>query len=100
MRHARAEAMSQAGLSGMRGFVGTLTPEPRHYQDWQICVEHATLATYFLDRLVFSRWPRWCQRLGMKYFPNDLDQHSAVLLNTGALAAAAPNAKAVPAATA
>ncbi|MCA8082061.1 hypothetical protein [Burkholderia cepacia] len=62
-------------------------PDRRLYADWRLCVEHATLANYFLDRLVFSRWPRWCQRVRMKYSPNDLDTRSAALLKPGALPA-------------
>jgi hypothetical protein len=27
--------------------------------DWALCMEHAALARHFLERLVFSPWPRW-----------------------------------------
>lgn len=50
---------------------------------WDLCVEHATLANYYLDRFVFRRWPNWIFRLRMRYFPNDLDQRSEYLLATG-----------------
>ncbi|CAE6846927.1 hypothetical protein [Paraburkholderia aspalathi] len=53
------------------------------HTDWQLCVEHATLAAYFLDRLVFSSWPRCVQRLRMKLQPNELDRRSASLITTG-----------------
>jgi hypothetical protein len=60
-------------------------PLPLIYADWQRAVEHATLAAYFLDRLVFSRWPRWLHRLRMKWRPNDLDRRSFHLIRTGEL---------------
>ncbi|MEM5402749.1 hypothetical protein [Paraburkholderia unamae] len=60
-------------------------PAPLIYADWQRAVEHATLAAYLLDRLVFSRWPRWVQRCRMKLRPNDLDRRSAHLIRTGEL---------------
>jgi hypothetical protein len=100
VRRALEEAMRQPGFTGMRGFVGTPTPPLRHYEDWQLCVEHATLANYFLDRLVFSRWPRWCHRVRMAVCPNDLDRRSAALLKTGTLPAAAGSTDAAQAATA
>lgn len=75
-------------------------PDRQLYADWRLCVEHATLANYFLNRRVFSRWPRWCQRVRMKCFPNDLDQRSAALLKSGTLPAPSPRASAAPAATA
>jgi hypothetical protein len=55
----------------------------RLYDDWQRTTEHATLAAYFLDRLVFSRWPRWAHRLRMRLSPNDLDRRSAQLISSG-----------------
>ncbi|MBY4803070.1 hypothetical protein [Burkholderia cepacia] len=61
--------------------------DAQRYEDWLLCVEHAKLANYFLDRLVFSRWPRWCKRLRMALWPNELDQRSATLLKTGTLRA-------------
>ncbi|MCQ4564161.1 MULTISPECIES: hypothetical protein [Burkholderia cepacia complex] len=64
-------------------------PDRQLYADWRLCVEHATLANYFLDRLVFSRWPRWCQRVRMKFSPNDLDTRSEALLKPGPSPAAA-----------
>lgn len=63
VRRALEEAMRQPGFEDMRTFVGTPTPPPRHYEDWRLSVEHAALANYFLDRLVFSRWPRWIHGL-------------------------------------
>lgn len=72
-------------------------PDRRLYADWRLCVEHATLANYFLDRLVFSRWPRWCQRLRMILRPNGLDQRSAALLKTDTLPSATPDVAAAPA---
>ncbi|MGZ2749882.1 hypothetical protein [Burkholderia stagnalis] len=73
-------------------------PDEQHYADWRRCVEHATLAMYFLDRLVFSRWPRWVHRVRMSLRPNELDQRSAALLKTGTLPAAAARATEAPAA--
>ncbi|WP_186117775.1 hypothetical protein [Burkholderia gladioli] len=87
-------------LAGMARFTDTGTPDEHIYADWLRCVEHATLASYFLDRLVFSRWPRWMARRRMQFLPNDLDQRSAALIHTGTLPVAAPSADAAPAATA
>jgi hypothetical protein len=53
---------------------------------------------YFLDRLVFSRWPRWCHRVRMALRPNEFDRRSAALLKTGTLSAPGPQPTAVPAA--
>ncbi len=63
------------------------TSDERLYDDWRLCVEHATLATYYLDRFVLSRSPRLprLRRLRMRYFPNDMDLRSKALLETGAL---------------
>ncbi|MFM0732726.1 hypothetical protein PQQ52_19795 [Paraburkholderia sediminicola] len=62
------------------------------FDDWLLCVEHATLAAYFLDRFVFSRWPRWVHRLRMKLHPNALDRRSARLITTGELLVQPPPA--------
>lgn len=96
-RRAAYEGMPTTALEGRARFVSTPTSDTRRYADWQLCVEHATLATYFLDRLVFSRWPRWCQRLRMSLRPNELDRRSAALLETGTLPQATPSAAAAPA---
>ncbi|KVD46900.1 hypothetical protein WS61_10475 [Burkholderia sp. ABCPW 11] len=72
-------------------------PDRQLYADWRLCVEHATLANYFLDQLVFARWPRWCHRVRMKLRPNELDQRSAALLKSGTLPAALPSPDAAPA---
>jgi hypothetical protein len=50
---------------------------------WGYAVEHATLAEYFLDRLIFNRWPAWLMRIRMRFCPNDLDRRSKHLLGTG-----------------
>ena len=50
---------------------------------WDLCVEHAALASYYLDRFIFRAWPIWAFRLRMRLFPNDLDRRSAHLLSTG-----------------
>lgn len=55
----------------------------RVLQAWDLCVEHATLAEYFMDRLIFNRWPNIWHRLRMRLWPNDLDRRSANLLKTG-----------------
>ncbi|KVS51661.1 hypothetical protein WK39_27335 [Burkholderia cepacia] len=73
--------------------------DAQRYADWLLCVEHATLAYYYLDRLVFSRWPRFIQRMRMKLRPNGFDKRSAALLTTGTLSAAASNDAASPAGT-
>lgn len=52
---------------------------------WAYCVEHASLANYYLDRFIFRPWPVWAFRLRMRLFPNDLDRRSAHLLATGNL---------------
>lgn len=57
----------------------------RVQQAWDMCVEHATLAEYFMDRLVFNRWPNIWHWLRMRLWPNDLDRRSAKLLKTGQL---------------
>ncbi|OXI28260.1 hypothetical protein CFB89_33335 [Burkholderia sp. AU16741] len=83
-----------------RGSPPPTRPDSRLYADWRLCVEHATLANYFLDRLVFSRWPQWCQRLRMAVRPNDLDQRSAALLSSGTLPAVPPVTNPAPVAPA
>ncbi|BCQ58130.1 hypothetical protein DM48_3356 [Burkholderia gladioli] len=57
----------------------------RVQQAWNLCAEHATLAEYFMDRLVFNRWPNIWHRLRMRLWPNDLDLRSANLLKSGQL---------------
>ncbi|CAE6886728.1 hypothetical protein R75471_02126 [Paraburkholderia domus] len=52
---------------------------------WDRCVEHATLANYYLDRFVFRPWPNWLFGLRMRFFPNDLDRRSKYLLETGSI---------------
>lgn len=52
---------------------------------WTYCTAHAELANYFLDRLIFNRWPRPLARLRMLLRPNDLDRRSAPFLKTGKL---------------
>ncbi|WP_254700188.1 hypothetical protein [Trinickia violacea] len=57
----------------------------RALHGWAYCAAHAEFGAYFLDRLIFSRWPNvwhWCR---MRLFPNDLDRRSATLLKTGQL---------------
>ncbi|MFL9945790.1 hypothetical protein PQR68_07360 [Paraburkholderia agricolaris] len=54
-------------------------------QAWDLCSEHAALATYFMDRFIFNRWPNLLHRLRMKLCRNDLDKRSAYLLKTGSL---------------
>lgn len=57
----------------------------RAIRAWTYCTEHAELANYFLDRLIFNRWPRPLARLRMRWWPNDVDRRSAKLLKTGKL---------------
>ncbi|MFA8361774.1 hypothetical protein ACEPT7_28280 [Burkholderia ubonensis] len=99
-RRAAYEGAPTTALEGRARFVATPTSDKQRYAEWQLCVEHATLATYFLDRFVFSRWPRWCQRLRMAVRPNDLDQRSAALLSSGTLPAVPPATNPAPAAPA
>lgn len=54
-------------------------------QAWDLCAEHAALATYFMDRFIFNPWPNFFHRLRMKLCRNDLDKRSAYLLKTGSL---------------
>lgn len=51
--------------------------------DWDLCAEHAAMATYFMDRLVFNRWPNVLHRIRMRLLPSDLDRRSRHLLKTG-----------------
>ncbi|MDN8037878.1 hypothetical protein [Burkholderia vietnamiensis] len=83
---------------GRARFVSVPTSDTQRYAEWQLCVEHATLANYFLDRFVFSRWPRWCHRVRMAVWPNEFDRRSAALLNCGTLPASGPQTSAAPAA--
>lgn len=74
--------------------------ELRHQRicsDWALCVEHAALARFWLEHLVFSPWPRWivnaCLKRhlrGLGKYPdeptqnaNELVKRSAHLLRTG-----------------
>jgi hypothetical protein len=52
---------------------------------WSYCVEHATLANYYLDRFIFRRCAAWIFRLRMRLLPIDLDRRSAHLLQTGSV---------------
>lgn len=52
---------------------------------WDYCVEHASLANYYLDRFVFRRWPMRFFQLRMRVLPNDLDRRSTYLLKNGKL---------------
>ncbi|CAD6562653.1 hypothetical protein ACFQ3P_38565 [Paraburkholderia sabiae] len=52
---------------------------------WDHCVEHATLANYFLGHFNFSLWPVWAGKLRMRLFPNDFDRRSKRLLKEGQL---------------
>lgn len=72
---------------------GSRPPIPPIYEDWQRCVVHARLATYFLDRLVFSSWPRWVQRCRMKIWPNGVDLQSRKALPGNDPAAMRPRAE-------
>ncbi|CAI9009824.1 MULTISPECIES: hypothetical protein [Burkholderia] len=96
-RRAAREVTPPIGYEGMARFVSTGVPDPLLYAAWQRCVEHATLANYYLDRLVFSRWPRWWHRVRMALRPNELDRRSAALLNPGMLSAPGPQPSAAPA---
>ena len=97
-RRAAYEGAPPTALEGRARFVSTPTADTQRYAEWQLCVEHATLATYFLDRLVFSRWPGWCQRVRMAVWPNELDRRSAALLKSGTLPAPSPQTNAAPSA--
>lgn len=83
----------------------TLPTEPkglelRHRRicsDWTLCVEHAALARFWLEQLVFSPWPRWIVKASLKRHlrglekcpdgpaqnADDLVKRSAHLLRTG-----------------
>lgn len=91
-RRAAYEGMPTTALQGRARFVSTPTSDKQRYAKSQLCVEHATLATYFLDRFVFSRWPKWIHRARMKLRPNEFDKRSAALLAARALPAAEPAA--------
>jgi hypothetical protein len=51
--------------------------------NWQLIVEHASLANYYLDRFIFRWWPAWMFKLRMRLFPEILDRRSVHLLKTG-----------------
>ncbi|CAM2198401.1 conserved protein of unknown function (plasmid) [Paraburkholderia kururiensis] len=74
--------------------------ELRHQQlcsDWRLCVEHAALARFWLEHLVFSPWPRWIVNARLKRHlvglpkypvqpvpsPDEFVKRSAHLLQTG-----------------
>ncbi|WP_244118306.1 hypothetical protein [Burkholderia gladioli] len=86
-RRVAREGNSTGRDYGLARMVLLGTSDKRLYDDWRLCVEHATLATYYLDRFVFSRSSRLpqLQRLRMRHFPNDMDLRSKALLETGAL---------------
>jgi hypothetical protein len=52
---------------------------------WNYCTAHAEMANYFLDRLIFSHWPRPLAKLRMFLRPSDLDRRSMKFLTTGKL---------------
>ncbi|WP_020071125.1 hypothetical protein [Paraburkholderia caledonica] len=76
MAHKRFEAAMTALVADPQN------PPPigQLYEDWQRCGEHARLAGYFLDKLVFARGPRWLHRLRMRLIPNARDAESRRLL--------------------
>jgi hypothetical protein len=51
--------------------------------NWNLIVEHATLANYLLDRFIFRRRPAWMFKLRIRFFPIDLDKRSAYLIKEG-----------------
>lgn len=56
----------------------------QRYTDWKLCVEHAALARYFLERLVFPPLPvRLWHRCRMKWRRNVFDERSAHLIKHG-----------------
>lgn len=74
--------------------------ELRHQRlcsDWTLCVEHAALARFWLEHLVFSPWPRWIVNARLKRHlvglpkypdqpgqsPDEFVKRSAHLLHTG-----------------
>jgi hypothetical protein len=63
------------------------------YEDWQRSALHARLAIYYLDRFVFSPWPRWLHRCRMKMWPNDVDRLSRKALPGSDRASTKPRAK-------
>lgn len=71
------DVVSAEAALDVRAYAATLA--------WDYCVEHATLANYYLDRFVFRRWPMWFFKLRMIVCPNDLDHRSTYLLKTGKL---------------
>ena len=50
---------------------------------WSYAAEHALLAEYYLDRLIFGKWPVWMSKLRMRLLRNDFDRRSAHLIKTG-----------------
>ncbi|CAB3807663.1 hypothetical protein LMG28688_06598 [Paraburkholderia caffeinitolerans] len=51
--------------------------------DSTLCVEHAALARFWLENLVFSPWPRWVVNAYLKRRPDDLVKRSMYLLEKG-----------------
>lgn len=53
----------------------TLPDDPRNMEqrdfellaNWRLCVEHAALARFWLEHLVFSPWPRWIAKAHLKW---------------------------------
>lgn len=63
----------------------------RLYADWILCVEHAALARFWLEHLVFSPWPRWivnaCLKRhlrGLGKYPDEPAQNADELVNRSA----------------
>jgi hypothetical protein len=75
--------MPQANVRGAMAVVQRSAD--RVQQAWYLCVEHATLTAYFMDRLVFNPRPNVWHRLRMRWWPNELDRRSAHLLKTGTI---------------
>ncbi|QIE22590.1 hypothetical protein [Caballeronia sp. SBC2] len=50
---------------------------------WSYAAEHALLAEYYLDRLIFGKWAVWMSKLRMRLLRNDFDRRSAHLIKTG-----------------
>ena len=79
------EAASSSAESAVSGSTSLDYRATEAVTVWDLSVEHAALAHYYLDRFIFRAWPIWAFRLRMRLFPNDLDRRSAHLLSTGKL---------------
>jgi hypothetical protein len=69
------------------------------FANWKLCVEHAALARFWLENLVFSPWPRWVINARLKRHlaglpdypdepvqsPDEIVKRSVHLLRTGAI---------------